>query len=721
MQASGIELAGEAAQSERSRRHASYSGSAPPIIGRMLVFVKVLWCLAAVFAAVLALAALFANYSSVTGPTAHVTVQAWLNGWTADEALSALNSLSISTATYSAYRLVVEALFVLVFFAVASLIFWRNPSERVAVFISFFLLLFGANWIVEPARMPATWEIPLRVIYFTVWGCVPIFFAIFPNGRFVPGWIRFFIFGAPLVSSVWYVRPELDTVVGGPVFVVVIGVCIYAQIYRYRRVSGVIERQQTKWVIFSIAPVYLVISTMVCISIAVPEVNRHSSTGLLFITIGTSLVALTFLLIPISIAIAVMRYRLWNINLILTRTILYGSLTASVIVIYVLVVGGTGFLLQSGPNVFLSLVATGVVAVLFQPIRERVQRAANRLVYGERDDPYTVIVRLGQHLESTEPAGAVPDAIVGTVMRAMRLPYAALQLNQGGQYVTAASGGVPGDELVSLPLLYQGEDVGRLQLATRTGEKVFAPADLRLLQVLARQAGVAAYAVRLTSDLQRSRERLVTALEEERRRLRRDLHDGLGPMLAAQTLKIGTARVLLEQNPKDADKLLSELEDDISTALADIRRLVYNLRPPSLDQLGLLGALREAARQYSLGHGEGSLDVKVEGPGKLPPLPAAVEVALYMIAQEAITNVARHSGARQCKVQLEIEGGAQGPTEIKLTVTDNGRGIAPDYMSGVGMSSMRERVQELSGTFQLDSPPEGGTRVAATLYLGANS
>lgn len=214
--------------------------------------------------------------------------------------------------------------------------------------------------------------------------------------------------------------------------------------------------------------------------------------------------------------------------------------------------------------------------------------------------------------------------IVETVAHALKLPYAAITLRQDGEFLTAAQYGTPVDEPVVLPLAYQTEPVGQLILAPRAPGDTFSASDKRLLEDLARQSGVAVQAVRLTADLQRSRERLVTAREEERRRLRRDLHDGLGPQLAAQTLKVGSARSLYAHDPAAADALLAELEADMEAAVADIRRLVYALRPPALDKLGLVGAIRESAAQY----GANGLSISLHAPERLPPLPAAVEVGI---------------------------------------------------------------------------------------------
>jgi signal transduction histidine kinase len=216
---------------------------------------------------------------------------------------------------------------------------------------------------------------------------------------------------------------------------------------------------------------------------------------------------------------------------------------------------------------------------------------------------------------------------------------------------------------------------------------------------------------RFTEDLQRSRERLVVAREEERRRIRRDLHDGLGPMLASLTLKLDVASDMVGDKPA-ARALLRDLKDQTQTAITDIRGLVYALRPPALDDLGLVAALREEAEQYGLS----GLDVSFDAPQTLPPLPAAVEVAIYRIAQEALTNVARHANARQCTVRLILSNDL-----AELEVSDDGQGLAPSSGRGVGLGSMRERAEELGGTCFVESPPAGGTRLRATvpLTLGA--
>jgi signal transduction histidine kinase len=312
-------------------------------------------------------------------------------------------------------------------------------------------------------------------------------------------------------------------------------------------------------------------------------------------------------------------------------------------------------------------------------------------------------------------------AVAKTVRETLRLPYAEIQLKREDGFETAATAGNPVEKALRLPLVYGGETVGQLVLGPRSGEEEFATAERRLLEDLAHQIGASAHAtlmtdeaLKLSADLQRSRERLVEAREEERRRLRRDLHDGLGPQLSSQALTIDAVRKLMRRDPDAAEGLLLELKADAQAAVTDVRRLVYGLRPPALDDLGLLGALGESAAQYSAK----GLHVSVEGSDNLPPLSAAVEVAAYRIAQEALTNVARHAEATTCTVYLAIEEAGA----LCVEVRDDGRGV-PDSQenssvrAGVGLMSMRERATELGGSLVVEPLSGGGTRVRVRLPL----
>jgi signal transduction histidine kinase len=464
------------------------------------------------------------------------------------------------------------------------------------------------------------------------------------------------------------------------------------------------------------------------VQVGFPLLGRPS---VLLLALGYVVNYASLLLIPLSIGVAILRSRLWDIDLVINRTLVYAALTVSVIGIYVVIVGSLSVVLQEHGSLLVSLLATGVVALAFQPLRARLQHGANRLLYGQRDEPYAVLAILGHRLDAALAPEAVLPTIVETVAQALKLPYAAILLKDGDTFTCAASYGAPAGEPLRLPLVYQGATVGALELSPRAPSEAFTRADLRLLEDLAHQAGSAAHAQRLTADLQRltsdlqhARERLVTAREEERRRLRRDLHDGLGSALAALNFRAGAIRRLLASDLAAADALVVEQRDGLRNAIADIRRLVYGLRPPALDELGLVAAIRERATHFSSAtmaepQDADGLRVTVTAPDSLPALPAAVEVAAYRIVQEALTNVARHAQARTCAVRLALDASARPDETAALTVevVDDGVGLPPVLRDGVGLRSMRERAEELGGTFASETVSGGGTRVIALLPL----
>jgi signal transduction histidine kinase len=479
------------------------------------------------------------------------------------------------------------------------------------------------------------------------------------------------------------------------------------QVVRYVRVYDPVQRQQTKWLLFGLV-IFLLLNTLYrSVENLVPGFSDPDS---IYQLADGTVTALLFVTIPLAIGVAILRYRLFDIDLIINRTLVYGTLSASVIGVYVLVVVYLGALLRTGNNPVISLVATGLVAVLFQPLRSLLQRAINRLMYGERDDPYAVLARLGSRLEATLVPEKVLPTIVETVAQALKLPYVAIALLPEQRPVTGTAGamavagteapdmvasyGAPTADPMQVPLMYQAETIGYLLLAARAGD-TFGKADERLLADLARQAGVAVHAVRLTThlqglteSLQQARERLVTTREEERRRLRRDLHDGLGPALASLTFKVDAARNLLAQDSARADRLLAEI------------------RQQAQDEFGLLSALREQAAHYQ----HQGLEVAFDAPQSLPPLPAAVEVAAYRIAQEALTNVARHAQALHCSLWLAIDAEA-----VQLTISDDGQGIPAGHRIGVGLHAMHERASELGGSCTITQGPSGGTAIQVRL------
>lgn len=615
-----------------------------------------------------------------------------------------LEQLGLSPEFFHVYRSVLEVVFLLLpFFGVAFIIFWRKSDEWMALFVAFFLMIFAANWLCEPSRMPG-WEGWLKGVDWLAWTSFLNFFLIFPTGGYVPRWARAVGFGVPAWNLLQSFLPVPQPIIFIE-WLSTLGFVGVVQIYRYRSASGSLHRQQTKWVAFGFTITFLALVGSTLLPTVFPTLQQPGRSGALFALVDTLVNGLLFLPIPICVGVAVLRYRLWAIDPLLNRTLVYTLLSTCVIGIYALTVGGLGALFRTGDNFLIALLATSLVAIAFQPLRERLQRLINRFLYGERDEPFAVLSKLSQRLEgSLEPAAVLPS-ITETVAQTLRLPYAALALRDGDQERVVTAYGTPVEATSALPLVYQNETVGDLILGLRAAREPFSRSEEKLLSTIARQASVAAYAVRLTADLQRSREALVLAREEERRRLRRDLHDGLGPALAGLTLKIEAARHLLTSDPKAAEAQLVALSEQTQNTVADVRRLVYGLRPPSLDDLGLVPALREQAAQYE---GQG-LNVTVQAPEPMPPLPAAVEVAVYRIVQEALVNVARHAKAKHCGVLLSIKEG------LTLEVNDDGTGIPKNFRRGVGLTSMRERAEELGGTFDLSS--DKGTHLVVNLPL----
>lgn len=425
-------------------------------------------------------------------------------------------------------------------------------------------------------------------------------------------------------------------------------------------------------------------------------------------------IGLISLPIPATFAWAIVHDRLFDIDVATRRTLVYGGLTLGVVLVYLVAVAALTTAL--GPQEYaVSLLATGLAALVALPIRDGLQRGVERLLYGQRSQPVEVMRRLAMRLEvAADPARAFP-AVAETLVDALRLPYVALEVtDESGETSLVAEHGARPSAVHAEPLIHGGERVGRLVLGLRTGEPVFERGELALLGDLARQAGAAVHAQRLRDELASSRARLVATREEERRRLRRDLHDGLGPALAAVAMRAEAASTLLPDRPDDARRHVEVISTEARAVMADLRRLVDGLRPPSLDELGLAGSIRE--RMDRLGASDGATTTPEitfsAHPDPLPDLPAAVEVAAYRIAVEALTNAVRHAEARRCAVRITAA------DRLLLEVTDDGRGLmAGPRTGGTGLESMRERAVEVGGTVIVQAGPTGGTIVRADLPL----
>jgi signal transduction histidine kinase len=696
--------------------HPSIPSQAPPRVSIWIA--RVLWGAVAMLVATIFVAML---------PT-HLTQVRF--HWSVQEAMGAVTRWG----PFAAYVLLVATVRLLVggVYAVAGLvIFWRRSDDPFAVFVSATLIMlalpFGLNgnlsmWRLPPPLMALAPWLPTLLAAATL-ACFVLLLFLIPNGRFIPRRIRWMalflvallatvvvVFLSPtvarLLASLWQaagIAPdEASWLLLSWTLLVGFLSGLVAQVYRYRRETDPLRRQQTKWVAWGLSAPLLALLLTLLLDWIIPEQSLYHA-------IENLLSPLVLTLIPLSILFSILRYRLWEIDLLLNRALVYGVLTVAIVAAYILLVGILSMFFH-GSNLWLSVLATGMIALLFQPLRQAMQQLVNRLLYGERDDPATVLARLGQRLEGVMAADAMLPTLVETVAQALKLPYVAVAIQQDddAEEVVAEHGLRP-LQVAEFPLLYQGELLGRLDAAPRAIGETLTAGDRRLLHDIAHQAGPAIHAMLLTADLQRSRARLVTAREEERRRLRRDLHDGLGPQLATLAMQIDAARNLLPSDPGQADQLLQDGKRQMQEALTGIRRLVYDLRPPALDQLGLVSALRD----YAAGQGATGLQVSVDAPEPLPPLPAAVEVAAYRIALEALTNVIRHAQAQRCWIRLRVGDG------LHLEIEDDGRGLAPDVRHGVGITAMVERAAELGGVCKVQPGSGGGTLVQAWLPVVA--
>lgn len=627
----------------------------------------------------------------------------------------ALNEIGMSVDTLVKITIALDVLVAVIFTISAIVIFVRKPGDALSLFVTMMLITFGTATFTAGIQGISQANPSLRWLTSTIamignLGIIAFLF-IFPSGRFVPRWTSLILIAWIVFQLPRYYIPDsfLNIANTNPLLynlLFTIGVLsgVGNQIYRYRRVSNPVERQQSKWVVYGLGigiGGYIVLRLL---GVFVPDPNGSGLPISLTLLIASDLF---ILLLPISIAIAVVRYRLWDINPIINRTIVYGMLSASTIALYILAVGIASRYFQEA-NYIIAFAATGVVAILFEPLRQRLQRAVNRLMYGERDDPATVLTRLSQRIDSALAPDSVLQTIVETLAQTLRLPYSAISLSLAEDSPRLIAGvGVPPSELIHLPLTYQAERLGELILAPRAAGESFSSADMNLLHIIAGQAGIAVNNLRLTHDLQRSREKLITAREEERRRLRRDLHDGVGPTLASLTQRLDTAAEMVSTNPQASVELLRELKGQVKGSVAEIRRLVYALRPPVLDEFGLISAIREYIAPYT---GPNGLQITFDHSDPMPPLPAAVEVAAYRIALEAFTNIINHSEATACHFVIRLENNS-----LLLDISDNGRGLSSNHRAGVGLTSMRERAAELGGECTIENISTGGTRVKAQL------
>jgi signal transduction histidine kinase len=410
---------------------------------------------------------------------------------------------------------------------------------------------------------------------------------------------------------------------------------------------------------------------------------------------------------PVVLAVGIVRHQLLDVQVIVRRATLYAGVTIAGATIYLATVWVVATV-RPGPDVVPAVIGAGVVAVSLGLVRERLNRWLARRLFGSRDDPFAVVRALGATLEAAPMSEHALQSVTDTLCTQLRLPFARADLVIDDVTTTVATTGSPCEDTEAFPLAHQGVMVGELVVGRRVATEPLTEGERELVGTLARQAGVLAHNVTLVEALRRSRLVLVNAREEERRRIRADLHDGLGPTLATVAMGLEASANRLVGEP-ELEALLHDMQNELQGAIRDVRSLVYDLRPAALDDLGLVSAIREYALTMAQRSADTSraMEVVFKGPDAIGPLPAAVEVAAYRVALEALTNVARHAGATRCEIRLASDDG------LEVTIEDDGVGLDHVQHPGVGLRSMRERVAELDGRLHIHSAPGRGTVVSA--------
>ncbi|WP_084697555.1 sensor histidine kinase [Glaciibacter superstes] len=618
-----------------------------------------------------------------------------------------------------------DVILAIVWSSLASLILHRMPrhpigwlfilvgaSHGLAVAAGQFALAAGVNgW---PGRLIAGWV--------SQWAWAPgmllpltVLLLLFPDGRVAsPRWkfaLWIGISGVIGVSASLALDPRialgpaesaenpigvLGADVGFVVFIMVVvftGIAsITSLILRLRASNGDTRRQ--------LAPVAVASAIAILALTAAPILPSWAPV--------IQLVALP--LLPLSAALALLRYRLYNLEIIVRRSVIWGGLTILVVAGYALVVQGLSALLRSEDAVAESLLAAGAVALAFQPARIALQTLANRSLYGERDTPITAITNIGERMAgASDPDAALHIAAEG-LRDALRVPWVGVYDSSDAGLV-ASSGSAPAwsaNAISTRELLHLGSPRGQLAVCRRSPRETLNGADERLISAFLAPLAATLASRHYVSDLRESNERLVLAREEERHRLRRDIHDGLGPMLAAVATQADIA-ILRQERTGEMGDILEQVRTTATDAMGDVRRIIENLRPPSLTELGLIGAIKEFCDARS--SPESAL-ISVDG--TLPRLASAVEVAMYRIAIEAVTNSLRHAGAAHVRVSFAAADGG-----VIVTVTDDGRGWdVGATTTGIGVPNMRERCEELGGALSIVSGADG-TVVRATLWASA--
>ncbi|MEO7941973.1 MAG: histidine kinase [Marmoricola sp.] len=465
---------------------------------------------------------------------------------------------------------------------------------------------------------------------------------------------------------------------------------LVALVVRWRRAWGV-ERRQLAWPLLGV----VLSLALIAVSVGATVVGANEA------VIG-SLVAVALGVFPVSIAVAVLREGLLDIELVLRRTLIYTILSAVIVGSYVLALTLASRWFATSSDVAVSILATVLVVLGLSSLKTRLERWVSRALFGRRDRPQAVLAALAacgeRHLDGTRLLREL-ESQLGT---AMRLPFVAIRRDAEHRLPAPVR---PGSEV--FPLVHAGVELGHLEVARRTPSEPLTTEEVRTLESAALQIAGLVRSAGLDTELRAARANLVRSREQERLRIRRDLHDGLGPVLAATTLQVDALRRRLDEHDTDGQQIADRVSAQLQSAVTDVRGLIEGLRPPVLDQMGLASSIEELVTP--LRDAGVAVDLDVGVPDALDP---ATEVAAYRIAAEALTNVLRHSTATRCGVSAQVD-----RSSLLLEVTDDGSGLSGRGHAGVGLASMAERAAELGGTLTISRVEPRGTRVSAVLPM----
>jgi signal transduction histidine kinase len=450
------------------------------------------------------------------------------------------------------------------------------------------------------------------------------------------------------------------------------------------------DRRRVLWLILGCA-VCVPTTLLLLVSLDTTRVG-----GTIVVAVAMATVALA---LPAAMAVALLDPRRFDVRELISRVSVLVVMFALTLAVYQGGEAAVQSLTGAPAGRALRLILVLAVAAGFHPTMRWIRGSLDEMLFGRRPDPVDTLTRLGSQLT----AGSTPAEWLETLRAAVGVP--ALVLRGDGAQIAVA--GTPADSPTATTELRAGaEHVGDLVVTLPDDALRLPPTTAAVLALLAPPLAQALYADRLAEQLRASRGRVVAALEEERRRMRRDLHDGLGPTLTGIAYGADAAGNLVASDPDEARAVLRTLRGDAGEAIAEVRRIVYGLRPRALDELGLVGAVRQQVSHLRTAGG-GVLTVDVQAPPAMPELPAAVEVAAYRVAVEAVTNVARHAGVAAATVAFALDAAV-----LRVSVSDTGAGPG-GWQDGVGVTSMRERVEQIGGTLTISAGPTGCTVTAA--------